>query len=433
MHITPLYLPNVRPGWDNPGTMTVLTDALPALPAAPAAPSVPTGLRPERARRPLTIGNLTVDTPVMLAPMAGVTNMAFRVLCREFGALHSQDDGGLFPTEMVTTRALLEDHRESWRLLRMADRERPRSVQLYGVDPAVVARSIEMILERDGADHIDLNFGCPVPKVTRRGGGGVLPWKDELFTRILRAAVEAAGDVPVTLKTRKGVDDDHLTYRDAGLIAQEVGAAAITLHGRTVKEQYSGTADWTSIADLKQTVTDIPVLGNGDVWSAEDALRMMDETGADGVVVGRGCQGRPWLFADLAAGFSGSAERVRPGLGDVARILRRHAELLTEFYESEDRGVKDLRKHVAWYFKGYPVGGDMRRRLATMESLADLDEKLAELDLSAPYPGADVEGPRGRTGHPRNATVPAGWMDSRALSDEHRARLHEAELDISGG
>ncbi len=261
----------------------------------------------------------------------------------------------------------------------------------------------------------------------------MLPWKDELFTRILRAAVDAAGDVPVTVKTRKGVDDAHLTYHDAGLIAQEVGAAAITLHGRTVKEQYSGTADWTAIADLKETVTDIPVLGNGDVWSAEDALRMMDETGADGVVVGRGCQGRPWLFADLAAGFSGSAERVRPGLADVARILRRHAELLTEFYESEDRGVKDLRKHVAWYFKGYPVGGDMRRRLATMESLADLDEKLSELDLTAPYPGADVEGPRGRTGHPRNAVVPSGWMDSRALSEEHRSRLHEAELDISGG
>ena len=239
--------------------------------------------------------------------------------------------------------------------------------------------------------------------------------------------------MPVTLKTRKGVDDAHLTYRDAGLIAQEVGAAAITLHGRTVKEQYSGTADWTSIADLKQTVTDIPVLGNGDVWSAEDALRMMDETGADGVVVGRGCQGRPWLFADLAAGFAGSDERVRPGLGDVARIVRCHAELLAEFYEDEGRGVRDLRKHVAWYFKGYPVGGDMRRRLVTMESLADLDEKLAELDLSAPYPGEAVEGPRGRSGHARNAVVPTGWMDSRALSSEHRESLHEAELDVSGG
>ncbi|ATG54766.1 tRNA dihydrouridine synthase DusB [Brachybacterium ginsengisoli] len=408
--------------------MTLLHDAPPSAPAQ-AAP----GSASAAARRPLTIGSLTVDTPVMLAPMAGVTNMAFRVLCREFGSMHSQDDGGLYPTEMVTTRALIEDHRESWRLLRMADRESPRSVQLYGVDPAVVARSVSMILERDGADHIDLNFGCPVPKVTRRGGGGVLPWKDELFTRILRAAVAAAGDVPVTLKTRKGVDDDHLTYRDAGLIAQEVGAAAITLHGRTVKEQYSGTADWSSIADLKQTVTDIPVLGNGDIWSAEDALRMMDETGADGVVVGRGCQGRPWLFADLAAGFSGSAERVRPGLGEVARILRRHAELLVEFYEDEDRGVKDLRKHVAWYFKGYPVGGDMRRRLATMESLADLEAKLSELDLDAPYPGAPVEGPRGRAGHGRNAAVPQGWMDSRTLDDDHRRRLHEAELDISGG
>ena len=410
--------------------MTLLHDAPAHAPAStPTAPVAPSG----RERRPLTIGPLTVDTPVMLAPMAGVTNMAFRVLCREFGALHSEDDGGLYPTEMVTTRALIEDHTESWRLLRMADRERPRSVQLYGVDPAVVARSVTMILERDGADHIDLNFGCPVPKVTRRGGGGVLPWKDELFTRILRAAVDAAGDVPVTLKTRKGVDDAHLTYRDAGLIAQEVGAAAITLHGRTVKEQYSGTADWTSIADLKQTVTDIPVLGNGDVWSAEDALRMMDETGADGVVVGRGCQGRPWLFADLAAGFAGSDERVRPGLGDVARIVRCHAELLAEFYEDEGRGVRDLRKHVAWYFKGYPVGGDMRRRLVTMESLADLDEKLAELDLSAPYPGEAVEGPRGRSGHARHVAAPTGRLARRGRRGAHRERPQAAAPAVSGG
>lgn len=426
--MTLLHDAPTSPDGSAPGT-AASADARSAAPAG----SVPAPAQGSRERRPLTIGPLTVDTPVMLAPMAGVTNMAFRVLCREFGARHSVDDGGLFPTEMVTTRALIEDHTESWRLLRMADRERPRSVQLYGVDPTVVARSIEMILERDAADHIDLNFGCPVPKVTRRGGGGVLPWKDELFTRILRAAVDAAGDVPVTLKTRKGVDHAHLTYRDAGLIAQEVGAAAITLHGRTVKEQYSGTADWTSIADLKQTVTDIPVLGNGDVWSAEDALRMMDETGADGVVVGRGCQGRPWLFADLAAGFSGSDERVRPGLGDVAAIVRRHAELLAEFYEDEGRGVRDLRKHVAWYFKGYPVGGDMRRRLTTMESLPDLDEKLADLDLDAPYPGEAVEGPRGRSGHARNAVVPQGWMDSRSLSADHRESLHEAELDVSGG
>lgn len=385
------------------------------------------------SRRPLTIGPHTIDTPVVLAPMAGITNMAYRLLCREFGSLHSRHDGGLYVSEMVTTRALVEDHQESWRLVTMGERETPRSVQLYGVDPVTVRRAVEMVLERDRADHIDLNFGCPVPKVTRRGGGGVLPWKTELFTQIVRGAVEAAGDVPVTVKTRIGIDDDHVSYRDAGLIAQEVGAAAIALHGRTVVQHYSGTARWDAITDLKELVTDIPVLGNGDIWSAEDAVEMMEQTGCDGVVVGRGCQGRPWLFADLAAAFAGRPDRIRPTLGEVAGTLRRHAELLVEFFEDEGRALRDLRKHVAWYFKGYPVGGQMRHRLATMESLADLDAKLSELDWDSPYPGAAVEGPRGRAGSPKRAMVPEGWMDSRDVAADHAERLHEAELDTSGG
>ena len=256
-------------------------------------------------RRTLTIGPHTIDTPVVLAPMAGITNMAFRLLCREFGAMHSADDGGLFVGEMVTTRALVEGHRESWRLVTMGERETPRSVQLYGVDPATVRRAVEMIRERDLADHIDLNFGCPVPKVTRRGGGGVLPWKTELFTRIVSAAVQAAGpEVPVTVKTRIGIDDEHQTFRDAGLIAQEVGAAAIALHGRTVVQHYSGQARWQAITELKELVTDIPVLGNGDIWSAEDAIEMMEQTGCDGVVVAS--PGSPTACAPPSARSRGS-------------------------------------------------------------------------------------------------------------------------------
>ena len=384
-------------------------------------------------RRTLTIGPHTSDTPVVLAPMAGVTNEPFRLLCREFGALHSDNDGGFFVSEMVTSRALVERKPETMRLVRMGKRERPRSIQLYGVDPHTVRAAVALLVEEDLADHVDLNFGCPVPKVTRKGGGAVLPWKTELFTQIVSAAVQAAGTVPVTVKTRMGIDEDHLTYLDAGRIAQEVGAQAIALHGRTANQHYAGTAQWDAIARLKDTVTDIPVLGNGDIWSAEDALRMVEETGCDGVVVGRGCQGRPWLFADLAAGFAGKPDRIRPSLAEVAQIMRRHAELLTEFFESEDRGVRDLRKHVGWYFKGYPVGGTMRHALATMESLADLDEKLSQLDLTAPYPGEAVEGPRGRAGRPKRTHMPDGWLNTRELTDEHRERLHEAELSISGG
>lgn len=383
--------------------------------------------------RSLTIGPHTSDTPVVLAPMAGVTNMPFRLLCREFGARHSANDGGFFVSEMVTSRAIVERHPETMRLVTMGERETPRSIQLYGVDPATIAASIRVLRELDLVDHVDLNFGCPVPKVTRKGGGAVLPWKTELFTRIVTEAVKAAEDVPVTVKTRMGVDDSHLTYLDAGRIAEEAGAAAIALHGRTANQHYSGHARWDAIAALKQAVTSIPVLGNGDIWSAEDALRMVEETGCDGVVVGRGCQGRPWLFADLAAGFAGKPDRVKPTLGEVAQVLIRHAELLIEFFEDEGRGVRDLRKHVGWYFKGYPVGGKARHALATMESLDDLKEKLSVLDWEAPYPGEPVEGPRGRAGHPKRTHMPDGWLDSREISQEHRARLHEAELSVSGG
>jgi nifR3 family TIM-barrel protein len=236
---------------------------------------------------------------------------------------------------------------------------------------------------------------------------------------------------------RKGIDSDHLTYLDAGRIAEDAGVAAVALHARTAAEFYSGQADWTAIAALKQAVTSVPVLGNGDIWAAADAMRMMDETGCDGVVVGRGCLGRPWLFGDLARalGAPGAAPEapVDATLGFVARAFRRHAELLVEFLEDEIRGCRDIRKHVAWYFKGYPVGGDTRAALATVSSLAEIDDLLATLDPAAPYPGAAAEGQRGRAGTPKRPALPDGWLNSRELGVEASCALAEAELDHSGG
>ncbi len=377
---------------------------------------------------PLQLGPITVDTPVILAPMAGITNKAFRRLCREYG-------GGLYVTEMVTSRALVERSPESMRIIKHDDDEKVRSVQLYGVDPKTVGAAVRLLVEEDRADHIDLNFGCPVPKVTRKGGGSALPWKLDLFTAIVQTAVKEAsrGNVPLTIKMRKGIDEDHLTFLDAGKIARDSGVAAVTLHGRTASQFYSGKADWSAIAELREALPDMPVLGNGDIWSAEDAIRMVRETGVDGVVIGRGCQGRPWLFGDLEAAFEGSSERHRPGLKQVSDSVYRHAELLVETFGDEVIALRDIRKHMAWYFKGYVVGGDLRAKLATVPSLAVLRELLGQLDPEAPYPGADAEGPRGRAGTPKKTALPEGWLDGRELNAAQKAIISAAELDVSGG
>lgn len=377
----------------------------------------------------LRIGPIALDAPVVLAPMAGITNTAFRRLCREYGA-------GLYVSEMITTRALVERNATTMRLITHHESEKPRSIQLYGVDPATTEAAVRLLVEEDRADHIDLNFGCPVPKVTRKGGGAALPWKLDLFRDIVTRAARAAGDVPLTVKMRKGIDSDHLTYLDAGRIAEDAGVSAVALHARTAAEFYSGHADWSAIAALKEAVTSVPVLGNGDIWSAEDAVRMMAETGCDGVVVGRGCLGRPWLFGDLARalGEPGSAgPEVDATLGFVATAFRRHAELLVEFFEEEGRGCRDIRKHVAWYFKGYPVGGDTRARLATASSLAEIDDILETLDWSAPYPGSAAEGQRGRAGTPKRPALPDRWLDSRDVDAAESSAIAAAEIENSGG
>jgi len=371
----------------------------------------------------LTLGRHVVDPPVVLAPMAGITNIAFRRLCREYGA-------GLYVCEMVTTRALVERNPKTMRMLAFEPGERPRSVQLYGIDPAVVGAAVRLVVDADLADHVDLNFGCPVPKVTRKGGGAALPWRRRLFERIVRAAVDAAAPagVPVTVKLRKGIDDGHLTYLDAGRIAEDAGAVAVALHARTAAQRYSGRADWTAVAALKRHLT-VPVLGNGDIWEADDAVRMVRQTGADGVVVGRGCLGRPWLFADLAAAFAGGPGRVLPALGEVAATMRRHAELLVAWLDDERTGCTEFRKHVAWYLKGFPVGSGLRRALAMVSSLVELDDLLGKLDPAVPFPAEILGQPRGRTNAPGRVALPEGWLDRR----DDDTVPEGAELDDSGG
>ncbi|MBY6365339.1 tRNA dihydrouridine synthase DusB [Rhodococcoides corynebacterioides] len=377
----------------------------------------------------LQIGSLTLRSPVVLAPMAGVTNVAFRTLCRELEDELTGSTSGLYVCEMVTARALVERQPATLHMTTFGPTETPRSLQLYTVDPQTTYDAAKMIVDEDMADHIDMNFGCPVPKVTRKGGGAALPYKRSLFGSIVAAAVRATEgtDVPVTVKFRIGIDDAHHTHLDAGRIAAGEGAAAVALHARTAAQRYSGTADWSEIARLKDHVRDVPVLGNGDIFDADDAARMMTETGCDGVVVGRGCLGRPWLFAELSAALRGTERPTPPTLGRVADIMRRHAALLAD-HHGEDRGLREMRKHVAWYMRGFPAGSDLRQKMATVSTLVELDGLLDQLDPTVPFP-PDAEGPRGRQGSPSSVALPDGWLDD----PEDCAVPAGADLMHSGG
>jgi nifR3 family TIM-barrel protein len=373
------------------------------------------------------VAGRAVHPPVVLAPMAGITNRAFRRLCREFGA-------GLYVSEMITSRALLERNDETMNLIRFDPDEQPRSLQLYGVDPAIVAAAVRMVVVEDLADHVDLNFGCPVPKVTRKGGGSALPWKRDLFRAVVAGAVSAAdGRVPVTVKMRMGIDAEHLTYLDAGRAAAEEGAAWVALHGRTADQMYAGQADWTAIARLVEELAPmgVPVLGNGDIWTADDALRMVAETGCAGVVVGRGCLGRPWLFGQLAAAFAGEPPPPEPTSGEVLTVLRRHAELLVQMRGDERTGCRDIRKHMAWYLKGFRVAQPIRAALGTVASLAELDSLTSGIDPDQPYPSEVAAGPRGRTNAQKRVSLPEGWLDSCEVAAD--VDLSGAEIGVSGG
>ena len=374
---------------------------------------------------PLRIGPLLVDPPVVLAPMAGVTNAPFRQLCRRFG-------GGLYVSEMVTARALIEGNTKTARMVRFGPAEQPRSLQLYGTNPTVLGEAVRRLTGERGVDHVDLNFGCPAPKVTRRGGGAALPVKRRLLRSIVRACVTAAAPagVPVTMKFRVGVDPRATTYLDAGRIGEDEGVAAVALHARTAEQLYAGTADWSAIARLKDAVRSIPVLGNGDVWEAGDALAMVAATACDGVVVGRGCLGRPWRFGDLEAVFTGKEPSPAPRLAEVMIVMADHARLLVDWHGSEDAGLRDFRKHTGWYLTGYPVGPDVRRRLASVATMVELEDLIAVLDGTIPLLPGGQRIRRGHTNGPRPVHLPHRWLED---PDDATPPPAEADALVSGG
>jgi len=370
---------------------------------------------------PLPLGPLTVWPPVVLAPMAGVTNYPFRRLCRQYGA-------GLYVSEMITARPLVEGNRKTLRLSSFGPDESPRSLQLYGVDPENLGEATRRLTGEGKVDHLDLNFGCPVRKVTSKGGGAAIPLKPRLLAKLVRAVVGNAGTVPVTMKFRLGVDEDHLSYRDAGRVGEEEGCAAVGLHARTAAQLYSGDARWETIGELKAMLS-IPVLGNGDVWEGEDALRMMRQTGCDGVIVGRGCLGRPWIFRDLADLFDGREPRNPPNFGEVAEIMLEHARLLSEWV-GEAHAMLAMRKFTGWYTKSFYGSAPLRERLMHVTSQAELRDVVSELDPATPFPPAGMRVRRGKKGKRQIVRLPDGYLESL---DNDTPPGPGAEREDSGG
>ncbi len=352
---------------------------------------------------PLQLGGLTVASPVILAPMAGVTNYAFRSLCREYG-------GGLFVSEMITARGFMLGNRLSAKLAEVHPGETPRSIQVYGADPVDLGQMVARLVD-EGIDHVDINFGCPVPKVTRKGGGSAIPVKPRLVARLVRAMVSNAGTVPITIKMRKGIDDDTLTHLEAGRVAQEEGVAGVGLHARTAAQLYSGDADWNAVGELKSSLS-VPVLGNGDVFECWDALRMMRATGCDGVIVGRGCLGRPWLFGELDQVFAGQEPVAPPSLGGVVDVMEDHGRRLMALF-GDELGVRMLRKWCSWYTRGFRGAARVRGDLARLTTLSSVRELLSTLDLDQPFPRHALRAGRAKGSRTQRVKLPEGYLDSR--------------------
>lgn len=376
-------------------------------------------------RMPLVLRGREFPIPVVLAPMAGVTNIPFRAQCRAFGP------GLVYVSEMVMAAALVHGNEKTKKMVAFGPDEDFRSLQIYGSDPDFVGRAVRALCEQDIADHIDMNFGCPANKVTRKGGGAAVPVKRNLTRAIMRAAVDAAKPfgVPITCKFRIGINDDITTFLDTGKAAEDEGIAMIALHARTAEQHYGGNAHWEYIAELKQAVTSIPVLGNGDIWEATDALRMMDETGCDGVVVGRGCLGKPWLFRDLVDAFSGNEIQQSPDLGFVLDVMVEHAQGLMAIMGPEF-GIRNFRKHCGWYLTGFPVGSEVRRSFATVASLAELQAVAARLDRSTRLVPGGERLARGHTNGPIKVVLPEGYLENR---DDMTLPDDAHETAVSGG
>ena len=315
----------------------------------------------------LTIGNVTLDNNVILAPMAGVTDLPYRVLCREQGC-------GLVCMEMVSAKAVLYKNRNTKELLEVDPRERPVSLQLFGSDPEILSK-IAGELEEGPYDIFDINMGCPVPKIVKNGEGSALMRNPKLVGEILSAMVRTLKK-PVTVKIRKGFDDSSVNAVEIAKIAEGCGVSAIAVHGRTREQYYSGKADWDIIRQVKEAVS-IPVIGNGDVFTPEDAKRMVEETGCDGIMVARGAKGNPWIFREIAEYLETGKKPPRPSADELKDMILRHGQMMLEF-KGETAGMREMRKHVAWYTAGYPNSAALRNDINTVSTMDELTALIGE-------------------------------------------------------
>lgn len=314
----------------------------------------------------MNIGRIHVDSRLVLAPMAGVTDLAFRQICRELGA-------GLTVTEMVSAKALCYQDKKSLPLLELGEGEHPAAVQLFGSDPYCMEQAAGIAAEKSGADILDINMGCPVPKIVNNGEGSALMKNPILAGQIIESIVKAI-DKPVTVKIRKGFDDEHVNAVELAHVAEESGASAVAVHGRTREQYYSGKADWDIIRQVKEAVS-IPVIGNGDLLCAEDVIKMQEQTGCDGFMIARGAQGNPWIFSQILHYFETGEHQEKPSFEEVRRMILRHARMMIEF-KGEYTGIHEMRKHTAWYTAGYPHSSRLRAAVNTVESLEQLEKLL---------------------------------------------------------